>query len=79
MIHHTMGVYPNGSRKHNGVAEEDLNNHIGYNKMFRPGRALFVDGLCVHEGYLSKEECDRISTELLRYPVQVPKCTKPYI
>lgn len=49
-IIHTRGVYPNGDYKDNGVLQEDLDNHIEYNKTFRFGRALFVDGKCVYEG-----------------------------
>lgn len=47
MIHTTVGLYSNGDYKINGVAEENLENHIEYNKQMRPGRSLFVDGKCV--------------------------------
>jgi len=78
MIHHTMGVYNDGSRKHNGVASEDLASHIWYNLNLRPGRALFVDGFCLNEGYLSKERCEAIESELKAKPVIMQKCTVPY-
>lgn len=58
-LFHTMGVYRDGSRKNNGVIEEHLADHIEYNKTMRPGRALFVDGVCHNKGYLSEEECDQ--------------------
>jgi len=50
MIHTTIGVYPNGDKKVNGVVSENIAAHIAYNVRFRPGRALFVDGVCVYEG-----------------------------
>ena len=50
MIHHTVGLYPNGETKSNGVPSEDLAAHIQYNITFRPGRALFVDGFCIYRG-----------------------------
>jgi hypothetical protein len=34
---------------------------VEYNKHFRYGCALFVNGECVHRGYLSQERCDTIS------------------
>lgn len=54
-IHTTIGVYNNGSFKINGVCETNLQNHIWFNKTYRFGRALFVDGKCVHNGYLDDE------------------------
>lgn len=53
MNHITIGVYLNDSYKINIVKEEDLVSHIEYNKVFRYGRALFVDGKCENQGYLS--------------------------
>lgn len=73
-----MGVYRNGGRKHNGVLDEHLQDHIDYNVTFRFGRALFVDGKCVHRGYLSQEQCDEIEAELRSKPVVMTKCTVPY-
>lgn len=55
-IHHTRGVYANGEYKDNGVRAEDLDAHIEYNKVFRFGRALLVDGVVVHNGYLTDEQ-----------------------
>ena len=78
MIHHTMGVYSDGSRKHNGVDSEHLQVHIDYNKTMRFGRALFVDGKCVYKGYLSQEECDAIEREWAANPRVMTRCTAPY-
>jgi hypothetical protein len=77
MIHHTVGVYANGSKKQNGVKIENLADHIKYNMVYRPGRALFVDSVCLNEGYLSKEECALISKGLKGE--KVDKDTAPYI
>lgn len=55
-MHVTVGVYMNGQYEYNIVRDEDLENHIKYNKIFRFGRGLFVDGKCVNQGYLSGEQ-----------------------
>lgn len=77
-IHTTIGVYEDHSRRVNGVEAADLTAHIEYNKIYRWGRALFVDGKCVFQGYLSKEECDAIEKDLAENPVVMTKCTAPY-
>lgn len=77
-IHHTMGVYANGDRKHNGVAATDLEAHIDYNLKMRPGRALFVDGKCVHRGYLTEGQCKQIEHELTVDPILMDRITTPY-
>lgn len=51
MIHTTIGVYSDGSYKVKGVKSEDLASHIEYNKNFRFGRALIIDGEVVYNGY----------------------------
>lgn len=55
-IHTTIGVYANGDIKTNGVTEENLQPHIEYNLAARPGRAFFVDGVCLNTGNLSDEQ-----------------------
>lgn len=55
-IHHTRGVYANGDFKDNAVLDSDLADHIEYNKTFRFGRALLVDGKVVYNGYLTDEQ-----------------------
>ncbi len=78
MIHHTMGVYNDGSRKHNGVTSENLAGHIRYNLRLRPGRAFFVDGMCLNEGYLDAERCKAVEAELEAKPVVMQRDTAPY-
>lgn len=77
-IHHTMGVYANGDRVNNGVMTEHLDDHITYNRAMRPGRALFVDGRCVHRGYIPQETCDAIERDLAANPKTMTRCTAPY-
>lgn len=75
-VHHTRGVYSNGEYKDNGVAPEDLDIHIEYNLAMRPGRAFFVDGVCLNRGYLSDDACRRIEAELV--DKTAARCTRPY-
>lgn len=77
-IHHTMGVYLNGNRVHNGVSDEHLAQHIEYNETFRPGRALFVDGKCRVQGYLKPATIATIEAELAAKPMQMSRVTTPY-
>lgn len=64
MIHFTIGYYANGESKANGVMSENLASHIDYNLTMRPGRAFFVDGKCLNQGYLDKARCDEIEKEI---------------
>ncbi len=79
-IHTTVGLYPSGDWKKNGVLPEHLENHIQYNKEARPGRALIVDGKCVHKGIgvpieeITKHE--KMFLEVKDY--KMTKCTAPY-
>ena len=50
MNHLTLGIYGNGDWKYNVVRDEDLEDHIEYNKTWRWGRLLYVDGKRVYDG-----------------------------
>lgn len=81
MIHTTIGVYANPARymwKVNGVSSEHLDAHINYNKKYRPGRALFVDGECVYSGSLSEAAIADVKVQLQAEPIQVRFDTAPY-
>ena len=78
MIHTTIGVYSDGSFKVNGVKSEDLINHIDYNKTFRFGRALIIDGKIEYQGYLSKEDLEKIIKEKNLANIKITSCTAPY-
>lgn len=59
MNHLTLGIYANGSYKFNVVREDDLINHIEYNKMMRCGRLLYVDGNRVYDGCNKSEYLEK--------------------
>jgi hypothetical protein len=75
-IHTTIGVYPDGSHKANGVAADLLEQHIEYNKTNRPGRALLVDGKCVNKGYFSEEQVKQLEEKFKDLVIE--KDTRPY-
>jgi len=78
IIHTTIGLYNSGSFLVNGVSSINLSSHIHYNIKNRFGRALFVDGVCVYEGNLSKKAIDDfIKNKLPTIPLK-EKDTQPY-
>lgn len=81
ILHVTLGVYTNGQYKYNVVRDEDLESHIDYNKTFRFGRLLYVDGKRVYNGCI-KEECleryDKIAEEFFSKDIDKSKPTIPY-
>jgi len=56
MNHISIGVYANGSHVVNVVKDGHISEHIEYNKLFRFGRALFINGECLNQGYLKDGE-----------------------
>ena len=77
MIHTTIGIYRDGSYKTNGVDSEHLQQHIEYNKTYRFGRALVVDGEIVYYGYFNNAK-DELKSILANINVKHDKCTAPY-
>jgi hypothetical protein len=65
MLHHVRGVYLNGQFEDSKVKSEDLANHLYYDIHFRPGRALFLDGKCLHKGHLEMSRCMDIQNALV--------------
>lgn len=63
MNHVTIGVYSNGEYKINIVKPKHLKDHIEYNKDFRPGRMLFVDGRYVCGGQFKTEYQEKLIKE----------------
>lgn len=60
-------VYNNNDRtKDDYSTQEEMNNWVEYNKLYRPGCALFVNGECKQVGYLSMSRCIEIAKELMR-------------
>lgn len=78
-MHVTVGVYMNGQYKYNIVRDEDLENHIKYNKIFRFGRGLFVDGKCVNQGYLSGEQVRNWERRISEMEFNMSYDTRPYV
>ena len=78
-MHVTVGVYMNGQYKYNIVRDEDLENHIKYNKIFRFGRGLFVDGKCVNQGYLSGEQVRNWVRRISEMEFNMSHDTRPYV
>lgn len=67
--HLTLGIYPNGSYVYNVVRDEDLEEHIAYNKLWRLGRLLYVDGKRVYGGCQKESSLakfDRIAEEFYK-------------
>jgi hypothetical protein len=77
--HVTVGVYSNDTFKRNVVAPEDLDGHIDYNKKMRPGRALFVDSKCVHQGYLSEKETKEWEVKIKEMNISSGTVSKVYV
>ena len=78
MNHVTIGVYKNEQFKVNIVRDEHLKDHIEYNKVFRFGRALFVDGECVYKGCLSDEQISRWTEKISKMTFDTSKSSEPY-
>ena len=74
----TIGVYNSGNRQYNGVRPEHLKYHVEYNLTYRGGRALFVEGKCVHSGYLDSERISNLEKELAEHPHVPTKASKKY-
>lgn len=79
-IYTTVGVYNNGDYKMNGVKESNLLEHIKYNLEYRPGRAFFVDGVCLHKGNLDNDRIELWEFEINNQPkFKMSVDTAPYI
>ena len=77
-IHTTVGVYIGDmSFKVNGVRDIDLKQHIAYNKQYRPGRALIVDGKVEHTGYFNDEDIPMLEEKFKNCERSI--CTAPYV
>jgi hypothetical protein len=82
-VHHVIRIAASDTpdtpvRTHNGVAPEDLQEHLDSNKKIRPSAALFVDGECVFEGTLQQDHIKRARAEIGRMTWKVDILTKPY-
>jgi hypothetical protein len=57
--HISLAIYLNMDYVWNVVADEHLEEYISYNKTFRPGRLLYVDGKRIHNGCLYEHCLDK--------------------
>lgn len=64
VVYTTIGVYPNGEYVVNGVSEEDLKEHIEFNKMMRPGRGLMINGVFIWNGNIDETDIFKYTTKL---------------
>lgn len=76
-IYTTVGVYLNGDYKTNGVTPENIESHIEYNKTWRFGRALLVDGKVVHTGYYNESDIPMLEEKFGK--IKIEKDTQPYV
>ena len=85
----TVGVYCSGTHVINIVKDEDLESHIEYNKIFRPGRLLFVDGKYCCGGLLNdsalkemiaewKEKISHFDVEIIAHQRNINKGVEKY-
>jgi len=77
-IYTTVGVYRNGDRITNRVLREDVFSHISYNLTFRPGRAFFLEGICLNRGYFSIDEIFCLEQELSSVDDSLSPASKIY-
>ncbi len=60
-------VYNNGEEVHLLMKDEkETQDWLEYNRTFRFGCALFVNGICKYCGYLSEERCKELESKFLR-------------
>jgi hypothetical protein len=52
--------------QHNGVQHSSLRSHLAFNVHLRSESAMFVDGVCVHEGTLPKWEIKMARIRLIQ-------------
>lgn len=73
----TVGIYPDGSLKWNGVPAKNLPDHILYNITNRGGRTFLVNGLVFNAGAYDQHELRNL------YEIYSQRCaakhdTQPY-
>lgn len=77
-VNHSRRYYNNGEYTDNGVRKEHLADHIQYNKKYRPGTALFINGVCLNYGYLGQERCDKLAELIKGLDIKVSASQLPY-
>lgn len=59
MNHLVLNIYSNGSYVSEIVKDSDLKNYIEYNKLWRFGRLIYVDGQRVYNGCIKNEDLNK--------------------
>lgn len=77
-FYHSRRIYNNGDYVDNLVLGEHLKEHVEHNCLYRPGTALFIDGICVNKGYLDDFMCTQHSELLKHFDKSLLKHTVPY-
>jgi hypothetical protein len=81
----TIGIYPNYPESHyktNCVAREHIVSHVIYNIIFRFGRTMFIDNICINDG-MRQEDFDTarhtsyvfVEARMKKQPL---RCSAPY-
>lgn len=76
-LFHCVRVYANGEARETVRDFRGLTIWLNYNRLSRPGNALFVNGFLVHptdKGYLDPEQCCMVET--LLQPEYLARCTQ---
>lgn len=69
VFHNTVHVYGNDDYRHHCVPDFELEGMLEYNTTMRFGRAIFVDGKCVWEGYLDAERIAQWEEKIRGWPM----------
>lgn len=57
-------VYPNGDYRRIELKDDEVAGWLAYNKTYRFGNALFLDGACQAEGYLPPERITDLEAKI---------------
>lgn len=72
----TIGLYPNGNYKTNGVTIKNLLFHIYYNLTMRFGRALIINGIMIYNGFNNDKSWLENKDKIMK--IIIGKNTAPY-
>lgn len=75
----TVRLYSDGSYKVNGVKSIHLEGHIHYNKCYRPGCALFLNGDLIFRGSISNENIYNFQNNILPNIPKAEEQTVPFV
>ena len=78
-VYTAIGVYNNGDMICNGVKKAHLVHNILYNLKIRPGRALFLEGICINSGYLDSERVLNLEKKFMESPISQTNASYVYL